>query len=106
MLGLVRLLKLLGAVMEFFLGIPLLGGLFIVSMGWAPLGFMLVYYIVVLILAYLAPAPKWGPAVGLLASILGYIPVLGMIMHWVAFLCLLIDGITNHRKAKYNDKTI
>lgn len=100
MLSLVKLLKLAGAVMELLLGIPFLGGLFIVSMGWGPLGFMIVYYIVVLILAAMCRAPKWGPGVGLIAAILGFIPFVGMLLHWLAFICLLVDGVTNNRRSR------
>ena len=97
MLALVKFLKLAGAAMEFFLGIPFLGGLFIVSMGWSPLGFMIVYYVAVLILAIMAGAPKWGPGVGFVVSILAFIPFFGMFLHWLACICLLVDGMTNNR---------
>ena len=48
----VRNLKWLGAAFEAFLGIPALGGLFIISMGYTPLGFMLVCVMVSQLLLY------------------------------------------------------
>ncbi|MFC4402774.1 hypothetical protein [Gracilibacillus xinjiangensis] len=87
------ILKLLGAVFEFFLGIPGLGGSLIISLLWTPLLFMLIYYIITLVLSKTFRAPIWGPVIGIIASTIGIIPILGMMLHWVAFICLLVDGI-------------
>ncbi|PWU67065.1 hypothetical protein [Gracilibacillus dipsosauri] len=93
-------LKLIGAGFEFFLGIPGYGGVFILSLLWTPLLFMLIYHIVTLVISKNNHTPIWGPIVGIIASTLGIIPGLGMLLHWAAFICLLIDGIlvfTNKR---------
>lgn len=100
MVSLVKYLKFAGAAMEFMLGLPILGGLFIVLMRWSPLKFMIVFYVVVLILAILADAPKWGPTVGFVVSILAFIPFFGMALHWLACICLLVDGMTNNRQKR------
>lgn len=34
-----------------------------------------------------------GPRCWIVASTIGIIPLLGMLLHWAAFICLLIDGI-------------
>lgn len=95
----VRNLKWLGAAFEAFLGIPVLGGLFIISMGYSPLGFMLVFHIVVLILSITRlNKVSFGPIVGITASVLGFIPFLGMFLHWVAAIALAIDAFTTTRE--------
>lgn len=95
----VRNLKWLGAAFEAMLGIPVLGGLFIISMGYSPLGFMLVFHIVVLILSITRlNKVSFGPIVGITASVLGFIPFLGMFLHWVAAIALAIDAFTTTRE--------
>lgn len=94
------ILKLVGAGLEFFLGIPVIGGSFILALYWAPLLFMLVYHIVTLVLAKKENQAIWGAVTGITASALGFILVLGMILHWAAFICLLIDGILSFNKNK------
>lgn len=95
----VRNLKWLGAAFEAMLGIPVLGGLFIMSMGYSPLGFMLVFHIVVLILSITRlNKVSFGPIVGITASVLGFIPFLGMFLHWMAAIALAIDAFTTTRE--------
>ncbi|MGN8645874.1 hypothetical protein ACTNEO_05530 [Gracilibacillus sp. HCP3S3_G5_1] len=89
------ILKLVGAGLEFLLGIPVFGGAIILSLYWTPLFIMLVYHIVTLILSKSNNATIWGPVIGIVASVLGFIPGLGMVLHWAAFICLLVDGIAN-----------
>ncbi|MFC0015443.1 MULTISPECIES: hypothetical protein [Allobacillus] len=99
-------MKLIGSGMEFFLGIPGVGGVFILSFVWIPLLFMLIYHIVTLVLAKKSEQRIWGPVVGIVASTIGIIPVLGMLLHWAAFICLLIDGIlTLNKGAKRSPET-
>ncbi|MBR7552578.1 hypothetical protein ACFFJI_10110 [Allobacillus sp. GCM10007491] len=92
-------MKLIGSGMEFFLGIPGIGGAFILSFVWIPLLFMLIYHIVTLVFAKKSNQNIWGPVVGIVASTIGIIPVLGMLLHWAAFICLLIDGILTLSKS-------
>ncbi|WP_017187783.1 hypothetical protein [Alkalibacillus haloalkaliphilus] len=96
-------LKLVGAGLEFFLGIPGLGGGFILALYWTPLLFMLVFHIVTLVFSKNEGLPIWGPVLGIIASTLGFIPVLGMMLHWAAFICLLVDGIQTLKRK--NDTT-
>ncbi|MEW8967023.1 hypothetical protein [Exiguobacterium alkaliphilum] len=95
----VRNLKWLGAAFEAFLGIPILGGLFIISMGYSPLGFMLAFHIVVLVLSLTRlNRLSFGPIVGITASVLGFIPIVGMMLHWAAAIALTIDALTTTRE--------
>lgn len=105
----VRNLKWLGAAFEAFLGIPALGGLFIISMGYTPLGFMLVFHIVLLVLSVSRlKRISVGTIVGITASVLGVIPLIGMVLHWAAAIALALDALmTTHneeRKTSEDDR--
>ncbi|WP_029595013.1 hypothetical protein [Exiguobacterium chiriqhucha] len=101
----VRNLKWLGAAFEAFLGIPAIGGLFIISMGYTPLGFMLVFHIVLLVVSLSRlKRISVGALVGITASVLGFIPFLGMILHWVAATALAIDALMTPREQMYMTK--
>jgi len=95
-------LKLIGSGLEFFLGIPAIGGAFILALVWTPLLFMLVFHIITLIKSKNSGCTIWGPVVGIVASTVGVIPGIGMMLHWAAFICLLIDGITTFKKKDTN----
>ncbi|RCW63533.1 hypothetical protein [Saliterribacillus persicus] len=92
------ILKFIGSGLEFFLGIPGVGGGFILSLSWAPLLFMLIYHVITLVMARKENTAIWGPVVGIVASTLGVIPIVGMVLHWAAFICLLIDGLNTLKK--------
>ncbi|RPF54062.1 hypothetical protein [Aquisalibacillus elongatus] len=96
---LTAILKLVASAIEFFLGLPLIGGIFIVSNAWGPLLLMVLFYIVILVISINYGYAKWGAITGIVVSLLAFIPVLGMVLHWVAFFVLLIDGLTNAKQA-------
>ncbi|MBR2757357.1 MAG: hypothetical protein IKD52_04585 [Exiguobacterium sp.] len=101
----VKNLKWLGAAFEAFLGIPLLGGLFIIGMGYSPLGFMFVYHVIVLILSFSRLNRfSYGAAVGIAASVLDFIPFVGMMLHWAAAITLAIDAATTPRRVAHVER--
>lgn len=93
-------LKVIGSGFEFSLGIPGLGEAFIISLLWIPLLLMLTYHIITLVLSRRSNQRVWGPIMGIIASTVGFIPVIGMILHWAAFICLLLDGILTLANSK------
>ncbi|GEL77306.1 hypothetical protein [Tenuibacillus multivorans] len=96
----VAILKLIASGIEFFLGIPFVGGAFIFANAWGPLLFMLLFYIGILILSWRYGYAKWGAITGIAVSVIAVIPVVGMILHWVAFFVLLVDGLLNIKEAR------
>ena len=94
-----RLLKWISAGIEAFLGIPVLGGAIILSTGWAPLGIMFIFHIVLVIFSSKVGERAAGNIVGIITSVVGFIPVLGMIMHLVtaAVIALETAGQKNAR---------
>lgn len=98
---LTAVLKLIASGIEFFLGIPFVGGAFIFANAWGPLLFMFLFYLGILLLSINYGYAKWGAIIGMVISILAIVPVLGMVLHWVAFFTLLLDGIYNLKQARF-----
>ena len=94
-----RLLKWISAGIDSFLGIPVLGGAIILSTGWTPLGIMFIFHIVLVIFSSKAGEKAAGNVVGIITSVVGFIPILGMIMHLVtaAVIALEMAGQKNAR---------
>ncbi|NGP46685.1 hypothetical protein G4V62_17675 [Bacillaceae bacterium SIJ1] len=99
-MSLPTILKWVTGVIEAGLGIPFIGGIFIVANGWAPLWIMLVVHVVVLLINRSHKKRIIGPAFGIGASLLGFIPVVGMISHIVAAIVLLIDAYVSTKEEK------
>lgn len=78
---------------EAFLGIPILGGAFILLHGWTPLLIAFILHLIALIFSIRANTSKTGNILGLITSVLGVIPVLGFIMHIGTAFVLLISAI-------------
>src|SRR4051794_1565618 len=85
-------LKWFTGVFEALLGIPVLGGAFIISNGWTPLFIMLVLHIVTLFFSFKEMQNKYGSILGIITSIIGWIPGVGMLMHIITALALLFDA--------------
>lgn len=78
---------------EAFLGIPIIGGMFIFGHAWAPLGFMAVLHIITLLVALNSGRTITGSILGITTSVIGWIPFVGMVMHWITAIILLISAI-------------
>ncbi|MGX8236990.1 hypothetical protein [Exiguobacterium undae] len=92
-----RTLKWVSGGLETALGIPLLGGLFIMGTGYTPLLFMLAFHIVVVVLTARAGRVSKGNIVGIVASTVGVIPVVGMLLHMAAAITILLDAAFGNR---------
>ncbi len=88
-----RLMKFVTGGMEAFLGIPILGGLFIMGTGYTPLWVMLILHIVTLLLAAKENTVKLGSILGIITSCLAWIPILGMLMHILTAIVLLMNAV-------------
>lgn len=87
-----NILKWVAGGVEGFLGIPILGGMVIVSLGWAPLFIMLALHIVGLVFAKREGTAQTGHILGIVTSVVGFIPFVGMIMHIVSAVFLLMEA--------------
>lgn len=86
-----QILRLITAILESILAIPVWGGIIIVSMAWIPLGIMLILHIVTLVFAVNNNSNFKGSVSGIIASILGWIPGVGFVLHLITAILLWID---------------
>jgi len=95
------ILKFISAACEAFLGIPFIGGAYIIANLWTPLLFMFIFHIIVYAIAKSQGVTAYGNIVGIFASLFGWIPVLGMFLHIISGIAIFISVFTT-RKSKYS----
>ncbi|CAG7645277.1 hypothetical protein ACFQI7_25490 [Paenibacillus allorhizosphaerae] len=93
-MSLSRLMKFVTGGLEAFLGIPILGGAFIIFTGYTALWVMLALHLVTLLICHKEHAGRFGSVVGIVTSLVGFIPVVGMIMHIVSAIVLILGALT------------
>ncbi|GAA6825742.1 hypothetical protein ISO99_11145 [Staphylococcus sp. 18_1_E_LY] len=79
---------------ELFYGIPFLGGSFILGLSWQPLFVNMFLYLIMLVILMVdkqnAIKPMAVvPLLGIIGSIIAFIPFIGMIVHWILFFLLI-----------------
>ncbi|ANE46612.1 membrane protein [Paenibacillus swuensis] len=92
-----KTLKLVSGSAELLLAIPVLGGAFVISTGYSALGIMLILHIVTTVLSLNNKESIVGPVLGITASILGWIPLVGWFLHLLSGI-VLIYGSLNRRR--------
>ncbi|CAG7646770.1 hypothetical protein PAESOLCIP111_05236 [Paenibacillus solanacearum] len=93
-MSLSRLMKFVTGGMEAFLGIPVLGGAFIISTGYTALWVMLALHLVTLLICHNERSGRLGSVVGIFTSMIGFIPIVGMIMHIISAIILVLGALT------------
>ncbi|WP_225983600.1 MULTISPECIES: hypothetical protein [Bacillaceae] len=94
----INILKWVSGGMEALLGIPVLGGTIILSMAWVPLFIMLAFHIIIVVFSYKAGIKANGNILGIVTSVVGFIPGIGMIMHLLSAVFILVDAAQNQAK--------
>ncbi|WP_059105981.1 hypothetical protein [Shouchella shacheensis] len=84
--------KMVLGIAEAMLGFPVYGGAFILALFWSPLFVMLIFHIIGYRLAKKAKLPTTGHTLGIITSSLGWIPVIGMILHIITAFYLLFEA--------------
>lgn len=87
-----RILKWVTGGLEAILGIPVLGGLIVMSMWYIPLLIMLTLHIITLVLTKKDGGRSVGSILGIVTSCIAVIPFVGMVMHILSAIFLMIDG--------------
>lgn len=77
---------------EAMLAIPFVGGSFVLSTGWAALGFMFLLHAVTLFFCFREYSPKSGSILGIITSLVAWIPGIGWLMHLITAAVLLITA--------------
>jgi hypothetical protein len=76
---------------ETILAIPILGGLIIAGLWWTPLFLMLILHIITLVICSRSGNKIYGSIIGIVASVLGFIPFIGWGLHLAAAISLLVS---------------
>lgn len=85
---------------EAFLAIPFLGGSVVLSTGYGVLGVMFVLHAITLFFCFREFSPKFGSILGIITSLVSWIPLIGWAMHLLTALVLLISAAVSNRTAR------
>ena len=78
--------------LELTLGVPLLGAVIVIYSLWTVLLLMLALHVVGLIISIKNKEMSTGHIVGIVASVIGWIPFVGMISHIITGIFLLVEA--------------
>ena len=88
-----KAMKLMTGVMEAVLAIPVLGGLIVLASGYWILVAMCVLHAATLFLSVREQVPYYGSVLGIVTSMLAWIPVLGWALHLLTAVLLLLSAV-------------
>lgn len=97
-----RILKWVTGAFEAFLGFPILGASFIIYFLWTPLFVMLILHIVTLILTKKDGGATTGSILGIVTSLVAWIPGVGIVMHILSAIFLMVNAATPDSKSRNN----
>ena len=103
MLNISTILKWVSGGLEAFWGIPFIGGVIIISYAWLPLAVMFILHIITLIFSVHDKKKIHGSILGIITSCIGWIPIVGMIMHIITAVFLLIDAYKASQKTGFEE---
>ncbi|MFF2481761.1 hypothetical protein [Paenibacillus sp. NPDC058071] len=96
-----RTLKWVTGSLELVLGIPIMGGLIVMGFAYTPLFVMFVLHILTLIFSTQARTTIYGSIMGLITSLLAWIPILGMLMHLTSAILLMVSASSMKDRMNY-----
>ena len=85
---------------EAFLAIPFLGGGIVVSTGYTALGVMFVLHAITLFFCFREFSPKSGSILGIITSLLAWIPFIGWALHLLTAAVLVITAAMSGRTTR------
>ncbi|GGF65934.1 hypothetical protein GCM10010912_08730 [Paenibacillus albidus] len=92
-----RVLKWLTGAFEIVLAIPFLGGALVIGSGYSALGLMFILHLITLILSSKNREPFYGSVVGILTSLIAWIPIVGWVMHLISGILLMVSAAQKPR---------
>ncbi|WP_226670872.1 hypothetical protein [Metabacillus litoralis] len=93
----VKTLKWISGGLEAFLGIPIIGGSVVLGFGWTPLIIMLASHILVVVFSKKVGVRATGNILGIITSVIGWIPIVGMFMHIISAIFILLDAASKDK---------
>jgi hypothetical protein len=98
-------LQLAGAIYETILAIPLLGAMIIMGWYWMPLVVAVVYHGITLAYTTKENGNKVGPILGMVAGVVGVIPLLGWSLHVVSAIFLYSGAFEKGQGGSRSDQS-
>lgn len=95
----VRMMRWVSGGLEAFFGIPIIGGSIIIGLNWTPLLFLLILHIIIVVFSYQYGVCAYGNIFGIVSSCIGWIPIVGMVMHILTAIFIFIELIKTPEKA-------
>ncbi|MFD2705892.1 hypothetical protein [Salibacterium lacus] len=83
---------------EALLAIPIIGGSIVVFSGYSALWTAFILHLIAIAIMFVYRRSKAPNIFGLVASVIGLIPVVGWIMHVIAAVWLIMDGVSDKKR--------
>jgi len=87
-----RVLKWITGAFEVFLAIPVVGAAVVMGSAYTALGVMFILHVITLILSAKNKEPFYGSILGVITSVLAWIPLLGWILHLITGILLMVTA--------------
>lgn len=95
-----RILKWVSGGLEALLGVPIVGASIVIGGLYVPLAIMLALHIVTLIFSRKDGGKIIGSILGIITSVIAWIPFVGMVMHIITAVFLMIDAAKGENKSE------
>ncbi|WP_068777169.1 hypothetical protein [Paenibacillus sp. FJAT-26967] len=87
-----RVMKWISGGLELGLAIPFIGGAFVLASGYTVLAFMFILHVITLVLSSRNREPNYGSILGIVTSLLAWVPFLGWILHLLSAIFLMVTA--------------
>ncbi|WHY22164.1 hypothetical protein QNH28_01515 [Paenibacillus sp. G2S3] len=77
---------------EIILAIPILGAAIVIGTWYSALGFMFILHLITLILSLKNNESIYGSVLGIVTSLLAWIPIVGWVLHLITGIVLMVSG--------------
>jgi len=101
-----RVMKWITGALEIILAIPIMGAAIVMGSFYIALGVMLVLHIVTLILSKNNNEPIYGSVLGIVTSLLAWIPLVGWILHLLTGIFLMVTAAKKGNRASAQQASI
>lgn len=91
-MGNARTMKWVTGGLEALLGIPFIGAMIIMGFWYVPLVVMLILHIITLVISVQNNETKYGSILGIITSVVAWIPFVGMTMHILSAVFLMVSA--------------
>ncbi|CAG7650184.1 hypothetical protein ACFQI7_28865 [Paenibacillus allorhizosphaerae] len=97
-----RVLKWITGAFEVFLAIPVVGAAVVLGSAYTALGVMFILHVITLILSAKNKEPFYGSILGIITSVLAWIPLLGWILHLITGILLMVTAAQKSKPSVSN----